>query len=40
MADADDRPGPLTPVVTDEDVQHETSLRPRRLEQYFGQERI
>ena len=40
MPDAADRPGPLTPLVTDEDVQHETSLRPRRLEQYFGQERI
>ena len=40
MPDADDRSGPLTPVATEDDVQHETSLRPRRLEQYFGQERI
>ena len=35
-----DRPGPLTPILTDEDAPNESSLRPRRLEQYFGQERI
>ena len=34
-----DRDGPLTPVETPEDAQ-ESSLRPRRLEQYFGQDRI
>jgi Holliday junction DNA helicase RuvB len=43
MADAADaaeaREGPLTPIATTEDV-HESSLRPRHLEQYFGQERI
>src|SRR3989338_1874741 len=35
-----ERPGPLTPIETDEDARHETKLRPRRLDQYFGQERI
>jgi holliday junction DNA helicase RuvB len=35
-----EREGPLTPVETDEDAISESSLRPRRLEQYFGQERI
>ncbi len=40
MPDSAERTGPLTPVETLEDVEHETSLRPRRLEQYFGQERI
>ncbi|MQA00463.1 MAG: Holliday junction branch migration DNA helicase RuvB [Dehalococcoidia bacterium] len=35
-----DRDGPLTPVLTDDDAGAETTLRPRRLEQYFGQERI
>ena len=34
-----ERDGPLTPVATSEDAQ-ESSLRPRRLEQYFGQDRI
>ena len=34
------RPGPLTPVETPEDGRQEGSLRPRRLEQYFGQDRI
>jgi Holliday junction DNA helicase RuvB len=34
-----ERTGPLTPRATVEDVQ-ESSLRPKRLEQYFGQERI
>ncbi|MSQ42367.1 MAG: Holliday junction branch migration DNA helicase RuvB [Dehalococcoidia bacterium] len=34
------RPGPLTPIAIEEDAPLETSLRPRRLEQYFGQERI
>ena len=32
--------GPLTPTLTDEDAGLETSLRPRRLEQYFGQETV
>ena len=40
MADPAERPGPLTPILTDEDAPNESSLRPRRLEQYFGQERI
>ncbi len=34
------RPGPLSPVAADDEAPIETSLRPRRLEQYFGQERI
>jgi len=34
-----ERAGPLAPVLLEEDT-HESSLRPRRLEQYFGQERI
>jgi Holliday junction DNA helicase RuvB len=37
--DRQEREGPLTPRATVEDVQ-ESSLRPKRLEQYFGQERI
>lgn len=35
-----ERAGPLTPSLTDEDAGVESTLRPRRLEQYFGQERI
>ena len=34
------RPGPLAPNASPEEAHTETSLRPRRLEQYFGQERI
>ncbi len=34
-----DREGPLTPAQTEDDVP-EATLRPRRLEEYFGQERI
>ncbi|MEZ4501751.1 MAG: Holliday junction branch migration DNA helicase RuvB [Dehalococcoidia bacterium] len=30
----------MTPTLTDEDAGLETSLRPRRLEQYFGQETV
>ncbi len=40
MADKPERDGPLAPTVIEEDVGTESSLRPRRLEQYFGQERI
>ena len=39
MADKPEREGPLAPTATEEDL-GESSLRPRRLEQYFGQERI
>jgi Holliday junction DNA helicase RuvB len=35
-----ERAGPLTPALTDDDAGSESTLRPRRLEQYFGQERI
>ncbi len=35
-----ERSGPLTPAQTSDDAGVESSLRPRRLEQYFGQERI
>ena len=35
-----DRDGPLAPTQQEEDAPLESSLRPRRLEQYFGQERI
>jgi holliday junction DNA helicase RuvB len=35
-----DRDGPLTPTLTEDDSGVESTLRPRRLEQYFGQERI
>ncbi len=35
-----ERAGPLTPALTDDDAGAESTLRPRRLEQYFGQERI
>ncbi|MBM3141062.1 MAG: Holliday junction branch migration DNA helicase RuvB [Chloroflexi bacterium] len=35
-----ERVGPLTPAITDEDAGVESTLRPRRLEQYYGQERI
>ncbi len=34
------RPGPLAPTETPEDGRADSSLRPRRLEQYFGQDRI
>ena len=34
------RPGPLAAFAAPEEVRAEASLRPRRLEQYFGQERI
>ena len=34
------RPGPLSPAVDPDEAPIETSLRPRRREQYFGQERI
>ena len=34
------RPGPLAPTAEPEEARAEVSLRPRRLEQYFGQERI
>ncbi len=34
------RPGPLTPTATPEDGRTDSSLRPRRLEGYFGQDRI
>jgi len=34
------RPGPLAPTASAEEARNEASLRPRRLEQYFGQERI
>ena len=34
-----DREGPLTPAQTEDDVP-EATLRPRRLEEYFGQDRI
>jgi holliday junction DNA helicase RuvB len=33
-----EREGPLTTALTGEDAGVETTLRPRRLEQYFGQE--
>ena len=39
MTDKPERDGPLAPTATEED-HGESSLRPRRLEQYFGQERI
>ncbi len=35
-----ERAGPLTPSMTDDDAGAESTLRPRRLEQYFGQERV
>ncbi len=35
-----DRAGPLSPTQHEDDAPVESSLRPRRLEQYFGQERI
>jgi Holliday junction DNA helicase RuvB len=35
-----EREGPLTPAVTEDDMQLEPTLRPRRLEEYFGQERV
>ena len=35
-----ERPGPLTPARTEEDAGVETSLRPRRLPDYFGQETV
>ena len=34
------RPGPLAPTETPEDGRADSSLRPRRLEQYAGQDRI
>ena len=34
------RPGPLAPTTIPEDGRADSSLRPRRLESYFGQERI
>ena len=34
------RPGPLAPTAIPEDGRADFSLRPRRLESYFGQERI
>ena len=35
-----EREGPLTPTETDDDAHLEPTLRPRRLEEYFGQERV
>ncbi len=35
-----DRSGPLSATEQEDDAPLESSLRPRRLEQYFGQERI
>ena len=40
MAGMVDRGGPLSPTEQEDDAPLESSLRPRRLEQYFGQERI
>ena len=37
---AEEREGPLTPAQTAEDDGAEQSLRPRRLDQYFGQETV
>ena len=35
-----ERTGPLTPVAKPEDAGLETTLRPRRLDQYFGQDKV
>ncbi len=40
MADRDERPGPLAPTQTAEDTGAESTLRPRQLPEYFGQETV
>jgi Holliday junction DNA helicase RuvB len=40
MTAEEERPGPLTPARTQEDAGVETSLRPRLLPDYFGQETV